>query len=85
MNDYLIYDKNTEFFEELCKHHISGQLRVAPEHVSDNVLKYMGKPGKKVYDRFVEKFYDINRKIGYNYCILTQGQASAIRRKGAKL
>ena len=62
--DYLIYDKNTEFFEELCKHHISGQLRVAPEHVSDNVLKYMGKPGKKVYDRFVEKFYDINRKIG---------------------
>ncbi len=62
--DYLIYDKNTEFFEELCKYHISGQLRVAPEHISDNVLKYMGKPGKDVYNRFVNKFYQINKKIG---------------------
>ncbi len=62
--DYLIYDKNTEFFEELCKHHISGQLRVAPEHISDNVLKHMGKPGKNVYDRFTEKFYSINKKLG---------------------
>ncbi len=62
--DYLIYDKNTEFFEELCRHHISGQLRVAPEHISDNVLKYMGKPSKNVYDRFTEKFYSINKRIG---------------------
>ena len=50
------------FFYDLCKHHVSGQLRVAPEHVSDNVLKYMGKPSKKVYDKFSEKFYEINRK-----------------------
>lgn len=62
--DYLIYDKDTEFFEELCKYHVSGQLRVAPEHVSDNVLKYMGKPGRNIYDRFTEKFYSVNRKIG---------------------
>lgn len=62
--DYLIYDKNTSFFEELCKYHISGQLRVAPEHISDNVLKYMGKPGKNVYDKFTEKFYSINKRLG---------------------
>jgi uncharacterized radical SAM protein YgiQ len=64
--DYLIYDKNQEFFNELVKHHISGQLKVAPEHVSDNVLKYMGKPSKKVYDRFVQKYFDINKKFGLN-------------------
>lgn len=68
--DYLIYDKNTEFFEELCKHHISGQLRVAPEHISDNVLRYMGKPGKNVYDRFVDKFYSINKKLGMNQYVV---------------
>ncbi len=68
--DYLIYDKNTDFFEELCKHHISGQLRVAPEHISDNVLKYMGKPGKSVYDRFVDKFYNINKKLGMNQYVV---------------
>lgn len=62
--DYLIYDKNTEFFEELCKYHISGQLKVAPEHVSDRVLKQMGKPGKDVYDKFVSKYESINKKIG---------------------
>ncbi|MEG2381855.1 MAG: YgiQ family radical SAM protein, partial [Oscillospiraceae bacterium] len=54
--DYLIADTDDEFFEELCKYHISGQLRVAPEHISDNVLKYMGKPGQKVYERFTDKF-----------------------------
>lgn len=68
--DYLIYDKNTDFFEELCKHHISGQLRVAPEHISDNVLKYMGKPGRKVYDRFVDKFYNINKKLGMDQYVV---------------
>ncbi len=62
--DYLVYDKNDEFFTELCKHHISGQLKVAPEHISDNVLKYMGKPNKNVYQRFSEKYYSINDKIG---------------------
>lgn len=61
--DYLIHDKNTEFFTELCKHHISGQLKVAPEHVSDKVLSQMGKPNREVYDRFVKKYFEINKKI----------------------
>lgn len=62
--DYLIHDKNTKFFEELCKYHISGQLKVAPEHISDKVLKKMGKPSREVYDRFVKKYYDINNRLG---------------------
>ena len=62
--DYLISDKKDDFFWELCKHHVSGQLKVAPEHVSPEVLKRMGKPSKQVYERFVKKFYDINKKIG---------------------
>lgn len=62
--DYLIADKDDTFFKELCEHHVSGQLKVAPEHISDNVLKYMAKPGRKVYDRFSEKFYQINKEIG---------------------
>jgi len=62
--DYLIYDKDDEFFYELCKYHISGQLKVAPEHISPRVLEKMGKPGKDVYEKFVRKYYDINRKIG---------------------
>jgi len=62
--DYLLYDKNKEFFSELCKYHISGQLKVAPEHVSDKVLKMMGKPGKKVYEKFSEKFYKTNKANG---------------------
>ena len=62
--DYLIHDKNTQFFEELCKHHVSGQLKVAPEHISDKVLKQMGKPSREIYDRFVKKYYDINKRIG---------------------
>jgi uncharacterized radical SAM protein YgiQ len=62
--DYLMLDKNDEFFVELCAHHISGQLKVAPEHVVDRVLEKMGKPGRQVYDRFVAKFYQINRRLG---------------------
>ena len=62
--DYLINDKNDEFFTELCEHHVSGQLKVAPEHISKNVLYYMGKPGREVYDRFSQKFYKINEKTG---------------------
>lgn len=68
--DYLIYDKDESFFNELCKYHISGQLRIAPEHVSDRVLEKMGKPKKEVYDRFVKKFDEINRKCRLDqYCI----------------
>ena len=63
--DYLINDKNNkQFFEELCEHHISGQLKVAPEHISDKVLDKMGKPKKDVYERFVKRYYEINRQIG---------------------
>lgn len=61
--DYLIYDKNNEFINELCKYHISGQLKVAPEHISDRVLSSMGKPNRSVYERFVKKYNDINKKL----------------------
>ncbi len=62
--DYLMADKDDEFFYELCKHHISGQLRVAPEHISDNVLFHMGKPSRRIYDKFIDKFNRINKEIG---------------------
>ena len=54
--DYLLADKDDTFFRELVKYHVSGQLRVAPEHVSDHVLDLMGKPRNAVYERFVEKY-----------------------------
>lgn len=60
--DYLINDKDDTFFRELVKHHISGQLKVAPEHVSDNVLKYMGKPENAVYRRFLTKYKALNEE-----------------------
>lgn len=62
--DYMLEDKNNAFFHELCRHHISGQLKVAPEHVSDNVLKYMGKPSRRVFDRFCDKYKAYNEKLG---------------------
>ena len=62
--DYLIADKDESFFHELCRHHISGQLRVAPEHISDNVLRYMGKPSHEVYEKFLQKFERINKQSG---------------------
>lgn len=62
--DYLMQDPDNEFFGELCEHHISGQLKVAPEHISDKVLQRMGKPGKKVYDEFVKKYYETNKRLG---------------------
>ncbi len=61
--DYLMADKDDEFFYELCKYHISGQLRVAPEHISNNVLSHMGKPAREVYDKFIEKFNRINLEL----------------------
>lgn len=62
--DYLIYDKDDTFFKELCMYHVSGQLKVAPEHVSPKVLEKMGKPNREVYDKFVKKYYEINKKLG---------------------
>lgn len=64
--DYLIHDKNDEFFKELCKHHISGQLKVAPEHVTPRVLAQMGKPTREIYDRFVNKYHETNKKVNMN-------------------
>lgn len=62
--DYLLHDKSDEFFYELCKYHVSGQLKVAPEHISDKVLQKMGKPDRKVYEKFTKKFNEINKKLG---------------------
>ena len=52
--DYLLAEKNRAFLRELCQYHVSGQLKVAPEHISDNVLKRMGKPENKVYRQFMK-------------------------------
>lgn len=57
-------DKDDAFFNELVSHHVSGQLKVAPEHVSDRVLYYMGKPKNAVFRAFKKKFYSVTRKVG---------------------
>ena len=62
--DYVNEDPSPEFLEELIRYHVSGQLRVAPEHVSDQVLYYMGKPEHQVYEKFIQRFYKINEKYG---------------------
>ena len=62
--DYVMADSSDEFLKELCEKHISGQLRVAPEHVSDNVLKMMGKPQNSVYEKFIERYKRVNAKTG---------------------
>lgn len=62
--DYLIADKDDSFFRELCEHHVSGQLKVAPEHVADPVLEMMGKPENSVYQAFTKKYKQINEKLG---------------------
>lgn len=62
--DYCMADKDDTFIRELCNNHISGQLRVAPEHISDNVLKRMGKPANKVYESFLKRYQRINSKTG---------------------
>lgn len=62
--DYIMADKDDTFFKELIEHHVSGQLKVAPEHVSHNVLKYMGKPSGDTYDNFSKKFFKINKQLG---------------------
>ncbi len=62
--DYLIKDNDESFFKELVKHHTSGQLKVAPEHCSNNVLKYMGKPEFSVYKKFKNRFYALTKSLG---------------------
>lgn len=69
--DYVMADKNNDaFFKELVEHHVSGQLKVAPEHISANVLHYMGKPSGKTFDEFCDKFYKINEQVGKKQYII---------------
>ncbi len=62
--DYVLADRRGDFLDELVRHHVSGQLKVAPEHVSPNALKYMGKPPAEVYDRFVQRYKQANERAG---------------------
>jgi len=62
--DYLLAEGKDDFFRELIEHHVSGQLKVAPEHISDTVLCKMGKPPKSVYEKFVKRYYEINQSLG---------------------
>ena len=62
--DYVLADKSDAFLRELCEHHVSGQLKVAPEHISKKVLDKLGKPSPEVYKRFVERYYRMNDKLG---------------------
>lgn len=62
--DYLLADKDERFLKELCEYHVSGQLKVAPEHVSDNVLRLMGKPENSVYEEFTKKYKQMNERLG---------------------
>lgn len=64
--DYVMADKDDAFLRELCKDHVSGQLKVAPEHVSDVVLRKMGKPENSVYQAFVKKYKQMNQQLGKN-------------------
>ncbi|SHO45045.1 YgiQ family radical SAM protein [Anaerocolumna xylanovorans] len=62
--DYLVQDKDSDFMQELCEHHVSGQLKVAPEHISDSVLELMGKPKNAVYEDFIRKYKKTNEELG---------------------
>ena len=62
--DHMLADTENDFLTELCEHHVSGQLKVAPEHVSADVLRVMGKPKRQVYDRFVRRYAEVNKKLG---------------------
>ncbi len=62
--DYLLQEKKETFLRELCAHHVSGQLKIAPEHISDRVLKAMGKPPVAVYEEFIKKYSKVNNELG---------------------
>ena len=86
--DYIMLDKNDEFFEELCKYHVSGQLKVAPEHMVDEVLDKMRKPKSAVYLKFAEKYKKINEKLGMNQYLvpyLISSHPGATMRAAVKL
>ena len=63
-HDYLLADPDETFFVEMCRHHVSGQLKVAPEHASARVLRLMGKPERRLFDRFADRFAAISRLLG---------------------
>ncbi len=79
--DYLLLAKDN-FLEELCKYHISGQLKIAPEHITDRVTRMMGKSGRKVYERFVDRFTAMNKKLGMKQYLVPYFMSS---HPGAKL
>ena len=62
--DYLLAENKQQFLDELCRYHVSGQLKIAPEHIAESTLKHMGKPGKEVYLKFVKAFMKKNKEIG---------------------
>ena len=68
--DYILADKNSGFLEELCRWHISGQLKIAPEHISPKVLRYMRKPGRAVTEEFLKKYAEMNKKLGLKQFIV---------------
>ncbi|MGL4741600.1 MAG: YgiQ family radical SAM protein [Sarcina sp.] len=68
--DYVMADKDDSFFKELVEHHVSGQLKVAPEHISPNVLKYMGKPAGRTYEDFRQKFFKLSERCGKKQYII---------------
>ncbi len=68
--DYAIYDKDHSFINVLVRKHVSGQLKTAPEHISNNVLKYMGKPEISVYEKFCDKYFDVCKKAGLEQYIV---------------
>ena len=68
--DYLLADKDDTFFRELVQYHISGQLKVAPEHIADPVLDKMGKPRNAVYEKFLDKYHKLNKRYGMNQFVV---------------
>ena len=69
--DYALYDKDHEFIKELCKYHVSGRLKVAPEHISDHVLNIMGKPSCAVFEKFESEFHKASHEAGLNQFLVS--------------
>ena len=68
--DYLMADKDKSVLKTICEHHVSGQLKIAPEHISEGVLYHMRKPSREVFERFLQRYRDINQKLGKEqYCV----------------
>ena len=82
--DYLMKDPSGEFFTDLVQYHISGQLKVAPEHCVNHTLDYMGKPHIEVYEKFREKYFKLNRRsVSYTH-LVAQAPLGKIRFRPAR-